>query len=66
MQAPTQGTDRKQAVVTRRVIAYYQRAIGRLLGRSQNSRPVRSDIECMRMCVDAVDRPAGQRNSRAA
>lgn len=67
MQAPTQGTDRrKEAVITGRVIACYRRVLGRLLGGSHAARPARSDIECMRLCVDAVDRPANERDARAA
>ena len=46
---------RKEADLTERVVEYYRRAFAGLIARMNREPAVRSDIECMRMCVEAVD-----------
>ena len=46
---------RSEADLTERVIDYYRRAFAGLIERMNRAPAVRSDIECMRMCVEAVD-----------
>jgi hypothetical protein len=47
---------RNEAALTGRVVDYYRRMLGGVIER-MNRTPAapRSDIECMRMCVEAVD-----------
>ena len=46
---------RKEADLTERVVEYYRRLFAGLIARMNREPSVRSDIECMRMCVEAVD-----------
>ncbi|MDQ3441677.1 MAG: hypothetical protein M3478_15145 [Planctomycetota bacterium] len=46
---------RKEADLTERVVEYYRRLFAGLITRMNREPAVRSDIECMRMCVEAVD-----------
>ena len=46
---------RKEADLTERVVEYYRRLFAGLIARMNREPTVRSDIECMRMCVEAVD-----------
>ncbi len=46
---------RKEADLTERVVEYYRRLFTGLITRMNREPTVRSDIECMRMCVEAVD-----------
>ena len=46
---------RKEADLTERVVEYYRRAFAELIARMNREPAVRSDIECTRMCVEAVD-----------
>jgi hypothetical protein len=46
---------RREADLSRRVVEYYRRMFAGLIERMNRSPGVRSDIECMRMCVEAVD-----------
>ena len=56
MQPQARGATRKQTVFAGRVISYYHRLLSRMIGRPKRpATPARSDIECMRMCVEAAD-----------
>ena len=46
---------RKEADLAERVVDYYRRAFAGLIQRMNRAPGARSDIECMRMCVEAVD-----------
>ena len=46
---------RKEADLTERVVEYYRRLFAGLIARMNREPGVRSDIECTRMCVEAVD-----------
>ena len=55
-EAPARQSAPKQIYRSGRVLAYYHRLLSRIVGRSKRTTtPARSDIECMRMCVDAAD-----------
>ena len=45
----------KEADLTERVVKFYRRAFASLIARMTRNPADRSDIECMRMCVEAVD-----------
>ena len=64
MPTQTEPTRRKEAVVlTERVIAYYRRLFAGLTRRTNRAAAARSDIECMRICVDAVHGKGGKRDA---
>jgi len=56
---------RKEADLTERLVDYYRRHIAGLIDRMNRTPPVRSDIECMRMCVEAVDMMLESQNRMA-
>jgi hypothetical protein len=55
MQPPARQSTRSHVALSGRVIASYRRLLSRLTGRSKRPASARSDIECMRMCVEAAD-----------
>ena len=60
MSAKAREAIRNEAALTARMVEYYRRTLGGLIDRMNRapaflSGPARSDIECMRLCVEAVD-----------